>query len=143
MADTYSTTGDVEQRMTAATLAALTQQTPYDADAVDRRRSQAYALIRGHLAAKFDLSVDLPTETTDLLRETEIDLVEYSLWGGRREDRPKRVQKQRDDAMKMLDEIRAGTLILAGLTSASTRQQNAQVVGPKRKFTRESMEGMF
>lgn len=145
---TYSTDADVERRMGTDVLAAVTKVTPYDATEVEQARTAAYGKINGKIGVRYQAPIDLAAypELADLLRDLELDLVEWSLWSNVRSDIPPRVQKKRDAAWEMLTDIAAGRQVLPSVGELPPTTQvdsQAKVVGPERVCTRDDMSGMF
>jgi len=150
MATTYSTNSDVERRIRggATALATLTETTPYDAIVVDRCRDQAAGYIKAKLGVRYQISAETRAADAVLaawLREVELDLVEYSLWSSVGLEIPPRVQTKRDQSVDLLDEIASGKAVppAASELPGTNSGLQAEVSGPQRQFTRDSLDGVF
>jgi hypothetical protein len=147
---TFSTNTELVTRISGgtATLESLTDATPYDAAKVDAARQKAYGMIVGWIAARGTIPADTSAYPglTALLREFELDLVEFELWGGVREDIPARVKERRKQTWDFLVAVSKGDAQLAGLGDLPAPEMGGtqgQVVGPERVMTRESLGGVF
>lgn len=149
MSTTLSTNNQVVTRFRggADELAAVTGSTPYDADKVDAARDQAYGLIVSYIGTRFDLGhlADHPAVAA-LLRECELDGVEYFLWSAARSAAPERVVKKWEATVAWLRDVATGKATLpSDGTMPATDQAGtvAEVSGPGRVFTRDDMEGLI
>lgn len=147
---TFSSNADVEARIPGGVeaLEALTDSVPYSAEQVNMAREKACGCIRALIGNRYQIPADLSglPDLAGLLRAMELDLVEFELWAGRREDVPARVQKKRDQTWELLVAVSRGQAALpvpAELPPTAAAGTQGRVVGPGRVFTRDGLEGVF
>jgi len=147
---TFATNSDVETRIKGGTdaLEAVTESTPYSADKVTAAREKAHGLILGKVGVRYAIPGDLsgyPALQT-LLREFELDLVEFELWTGAQTEVPKATTRKRGYTWKYLCEVADGTATLPAAPELPATDQvdnQGTVVGPERVMTRDDLDGVF
>ena len=143
----YTTYEDVDSRLGTLTLVQLTDDEANgsaNANRVNEARDAAEAELNSFLAARYATPIDLVAypELAGLLRGLTLDLVEYRLHA-RRPPVPPDVSRRAAEVRAWLAGIVAGTTHLPAaraVVSDSTRAPLAEITGPERIFTRESLQ---
>lgn len=136
----YASFADMQARFTASDLMQLADVTAIgDAQTlVEQKLAKAATIIDGYVAVKYGDRSGQPVPA--LLAEIACDIAFYEL---HRSMPPEKVKDQRDQAMKMLRDIAAGTLkIDEGVVDAIPARPGAVIhAGEDRIFGRTAMEG--
>ena len=147
---TFATNSDVETRIKGGTntLEAVTESTPYSAAKVTAAREKASGMIRGVVGVKYAIPDDLSADPRlqAMLREFELDLVEFELWSGAQTEIPKAVMVKRKKTWEYLQGVADGSITLPAVPELPETDQvdgQGDVVGPERRMTRDDLDGVF
>ena len=139
----YCTIAELTARYGAAMLLQLsdraeTYPTEPDAALFDRAIADAGALIDGYLGGRYRLPLSsVPTLVTNLALVIAIYMAHASV-------APEKIRKDYDDALRQLQAIAAGTMVLvdiAGAESAGTESNEVLTNEPSRPLTADTMTG--
>lgn len=109
-------------------------------------REHAESLLDSHLPPKYAPKVDLTAypHVAKLIKGTALDLAEYLL-RSRRPPVPEDYRTKYEDALAWLAKLQKGEVALPSQTpipEATSTGPIAEVYGPKRQFTNETLEGL-
>lgn len=105
----------------------------------DKAIAGADALIDSHLAARYSVPVqDVP----DIIIGLAVDIAIYKICS-RRSAAPDEIRRKYDDAVRYLEKVAAGKIIIpkADSAPADTSAGSAAVTSSKRVFSRSSLQG--
>jgi phage gp36-like protein len=142
----YITNSDIEKRLGTAAYVQLTDDNgdgSADVAVVDEARLGAEGEVNAHLAARFQVPIDLAihSELAGLLASITLDLVEIRL-RGRRPPVPQDVIRKGIAAVDWLRGVAAGTIDLpaaANVAANTARGTVAASIGEKRLLSRQEM----
>ncbi len=142
----YATNADVEERLGTALYVQLTDDTgtgSADTDKVTEARQGAEGEVNSYLGRRYSVPVDVAAhaEVAGVLKSVTLDLVEFRLHE-RRPPVPEDVRRKRDAAVKWLEMVASGAVVLpAGSELAGNPALgiSGRVVGAERVLTREEM----
>ncbi len=145
----YVTNAEIEERLGTAAYVQLTDDAgtgAADVDKADEARLAAEGEANSYLAVRVTVPVDLERhpELAAVLKGVVLDLVAYRLHG-RRPPVPADVARRRDEAVRWLERVARGEVVLptAGEAGANPAAGVAgAAVGPARGLTRETMRDL-
>jgi phage gp36-like protein len=110
-----------------------------DTGATDKAIARADALIDAHIAARYTVPV---TPVPDMLNAIAVDIVIYQIYS-RRGQAPDEIRTKYDDAVKFLEKVSAGRVILPMAASAPESRSSGTVAisTSPRIFSRDTMKG--
>ncbi|MCK6455724.1 MAG: DUF1320 domain-containing protein [Phycisphaerae bacterium] len=143
----YVTNADIEERLGTTAYVQLTDDAgsgSADLDKVNEARLGAEGEVDSYLSARYAVPVDLTDrpELAAVLKTFVLDLIEYRLHG-RRPPVPSDVARRHAEAITWLRRVSFGSVHLpAAPAPASHRGRGApaEVFGPTRRFTRDSLD---
>ncbi|OGV64132.1 MAG: hypothetical protein A2283_12435 [Lentisphaerae bacterium RIFOXYA12_FULL_48_11] len=105
----------------------------------DKAITGAGALIESHLAVRYTVPV---SPAPDIVRELAVDIAIYKIQS-RRGQSPEEIRKKYEDAIKYLEKVASGKIILPGASAAPTGigSDAVTITTSTRIFSRESMKG--
>jgi phage gp36-like protein len=138
----YALVADLVARFGQTEIIQLTDRSTPPADAIDDTVAQpaldaASAMVDGYVSAKYALPLaNFPL----LLTEVTCDIARYRLYA---DQAPEQVKDRYKDAIRTLEAISAGRIkIDAAGVEPPSRSDVIETTGPRRRFTRESLERM-
>jgi len=134
----YCTQEDITEQLPTADLVALTDDEGFgevNASRVSRAINDAEALIDAHCQARYPLPLD---PVPSIIRRICVDLAIYNLFSRRvDDDLPKVRESRKADAMRFLEKVASGGILLGAVTpEPSANAQAAIVSAPERNFRR-------
>ena len=140
---TYILQSDIEASgVSTAQLVQLTDDEKtgeVDTDKVTKAIEDAESEVNGYVGKRY--SVPIAPPIPNLVQKLSTDIAVWNLWR-RRQRAPENVRQAYEDAIKTLEKIAAGEIVLdvEALPPASTLT-GGEVFGPERVFTRDKMKG--
>jgi len=138
----YCTLDDIKDMMDEDEIIRFTD----DADAgvvntsvTDKAIAGADALIDSHIGSRYSVPVD---PVPDIIVDLACDIAIYKLYS-RRSAAPDEIRQKYEDAVKYLEKVAAGKIIIPDATAASTSASNDAVIitASDKIFSRDTMEG--
>ncbi len=148
----YVTTDQLSQRLGSTVYARLTDRvngTTASSTVAQQIVAEAEAEANSYLARRYQTPIDLTAhpELTDVLEARVLDLAEYSAWKGSPfvSDPPQRVHSLYAAALRWLEEVARGGLVLPASSPPSSRtavDDGPRHAGGGRAFTAEQLDGL-
>jgi len=138
----YCTLDDIKDMMDAEEIIRFTD----DADAgvvntsvTDKAIAGADALIDSHIGTRYTVPV---SPVPDIIVDLASDIAIYKIYS-RRSGAPDEIRQKYDDAVKYLEKVAAGKIIIPDATSAPTSSSNDAVIitSSDKIFSRDKMKG--
>lgn len=107
-------------------------------DVTDKAIAGAGALIDSHLAVRYSVPV---SPVPDILLDLAVDIAVYKI-SSRRGQSPEEIRKKYEDAIKYLEKVAAGKIVLPGASAAPTGSGSdaVAITTSPRIFSRDSMK---
>lgn len=108
-------------------------------DVTGKAIAGAGALIDSHLAVRYSVPV---SPVPDILVDLAVDIAIYKICS-RRGQSPEEIRKKFEDAVKYLEKVAAGKIVLSGASAAPTGAGSdaVAITGSTRIFSRDTMKG--
>jgi len=105
----------------------------------DKAIAGADALIDSHIAKRYSVPV---SPVPDIVLDLAVDIAIYKIYS-RRSQPPDEIRRKYDDAVKYLEKVAAGKIIIPDATAAATSTSDTAVTitSGTRKFSRTTLEG--
>lgn len=141
----YAAIADMQKRIAGhllEQLAPAVAPATLDNDRINTAIADADALIDGYLGSRYAVPF---TTVPPLIKKLSVDIAIYYLHQGYQELKmPEGVKERYDDAIRSLEELKSGEILLAGSTSAAALSAfiRTNKTADDRIFTAESLAGM-